>query len=208
MQSIGTPFGKSLFVLGGARSGKSRHAQAVAEAAAAAAAGDRAMRLVYIATAQAFDGEMEDRIARHRADRDDRWRTVEVPLALGEALRREDGTETVMLVDCLTLWMSNLLLADEAIAARVDELVETIARLEGRVILVSNEVGLGIVPDNSLARRFRDAAGLLHQRIAAQVDSVDMVMAGLVQRWKTPHSHRASWNEYQTDEIPPIKYSS
>jgi adenosylcobinamide kinase/adenosylcobinamide-phosphate guanylyltransferase len=67
---------------------------------------------------------------------------------------------------------------------------------------------LGIIPDNLLARRFRDAAGLLHQRIAAQVDSVDMVMAGLVQRWKTPHSHRASWNEYQTDEIPPIKYSS
>jgi adenosylcobinamide kinase/adenosylcobinamide-phosphate guanylyltransferase len=179
MQSVGTPFGKSLFVLGGARSGKSRHAQALAEAAATG--------LVYIATAQAFDGEMEDRIARHRADRDDRWRTVEAPLALGEALKSEDGPDAVMLVDCLTLWVSNLLLADEAVAARVDDLVETIARLEGRVILVSNEVGLGIVPDNVLARRFRDAAGLLHQRIAAEVDSVDMVMAGLVQRWKTPN---------------------
>jgi adenosylcobinamide kinase/adenosylcobinamide-phosphate guanylyltransferase len=179
MQSVGTPFGKSLFVLGGARSGKSRHAQALAEAAATG--------LVYIATAQAFDGEMEDRIARHRADRDDRWRTVEAPLALGEALKSEDGPDVVMLVDCLTLWVSNLLLADEAVAARVDDLVETIARLEGRVILVSNEVGLGIVPDNVLARRFRDAAGLLHQRIAAEVDSVDMVMAGLVQRWKTPN---------------------
>ena len=184
MQSVGAPFGRSLFVLGGARSGKSRHAQAVAEAAAA----DQAIRLVYIATAQAFDGEMEDRIARHRADRDDRWRTVEAPLALGEALMREDGPDVVMLVDCLTLWMSNLLLADDAIAARVDDLVETISRLEGRVILVSNEVGLGIVPDNLLARRFRDAAGLLHQRIAAQVDTVDMVMAGLIQRWKTPAS--------------------
>jgi len=179
MQSVGTPFGKSLFVLGGARSGKSRHAQALAEAAATG--------LVYIATAQAFDGEMEDRIARHRADRDDRWRTVEAPLALGEALKSEDGPDAVMLVDCLTLWVSNLLLADEAVAARVDDLVETIARLEGRVILVSNEVGLWIVPDNVLARRFRDAAGLLHQRIAAEVDSVDMVMAGLVQRWKTPN---------------------
>ncbi|BCA61650.1 hypothetical protein HMP09_0884 [Sphingomonas sp. HMP9] len=183
MQSVGTPFGKSLFVLGGARSGKSRHAQALAEAAAT----DQT-RLVYIATAQAFDGEMEDRIARHRADRDDRWRTVEAPLALGDALAREDGVDVVMLVDCLTLWMSNLLLADEAIAARVDDLVETIARLQGRVILVSNEVGLGIVPDNHLARRFRDAAGSLHQRIAAQVDSVDNVMAGLVQRWKMPLS--------------------
>ena len=183
MQSVGTPFGKSLFVLGGARSGKSRHAQTLAEAAAM----DQT-RLVYIATAQAFDGEMEDRIARHRADRDDRWRTVEAPLALGDALSREDGVDVVMLVDCLTLWMSNLLLADEAIAARVDDLVETIARLQGRVILVSNEVGLGIVPDNALARRFRDSAGSLHQRIAAQVDSVDMVMAGLVQRWKIPSS--------------------
>ncbi len=183
MQSVGTPFGKSLFVLGGARSGKSRHAQGMAEAAAT----DQVTRLVYIATAQAFDGEMEDRIARHRADRDDRWRTVEAPLALGEALKSEDGPDVVMLVDCLTLWVSNLLLADEAVAARVDDLVETIARLEGRVILVSNEVGLGIVPDNVLARRFRDAAGLLHQRIAAEVDSVDMVMAGLVQRWKTPN---------------------
>ncbi|MFH7168814.1 bifunctional adenosylcobinamide kinase/adenosylcobinamide-phosphate guanylyltransferase, partial [Klebsiella pneumoniae] len=76
----------------------------------------------------------------------------------------EDGPDVVMLVDCLTLWVSNLLLADEAVAARVDDLVETIARLKGRVILVSNEVGLGIVPDNVLARRFRDAAGLLHQR--------------------------------------------
>ncbi len=184
MQSVGTPFGKSLFVLGGARSGKSRHAQRMAEAAAT----DQATRLVYIATAQAFDGEMEDRIARHRADRDDRWRTVEAPLALGEALASEDGADVVILVDCLTLWMSNLLLADGAIAARVDDLVETIARLDGRVILVSNEVGLGIVPDNLLARRFRDEAGLLHQRIAAQVDSVDMVMAGLAQRWKKSDS--------------------
>jgi adenosylcobinamide kinase/adenosylcobinamide-phosphate guanylyltransferase len=185
MQSVGALFGKSLFVLGGARSGKSRHAQGVAEAATP----DRATRLVYIATAQAFDGEMEERIARHRADRDDRWRTVEAPLALGQALASEDGTDVVMLVDCLTLWMSNLLLADENIAARVDDLVETLARLEGRVVLVSNEVGLGIVPDNRLARRFRDEAGLLHQRIAAQVDSVDMVMAGLAQRWKEPSSN-------------------
>ncbi len=180
MQSVEAPFGKSLFVLGGARSGKSRHAQAMAEAAGA----DPALELVYIATAQAFDAEMEDRIARHQADRDARWRTVEAPLELSDALRQADRVGAVMLVDCLTLWVSNLLLADETIAARIDDLVGTIARLEGRVILVSNEVGLGIVPDNALARRFRDAAGLLHQRIAGHVDSVDMVMAGLVKRWK------------------------
>lgn len=180
MQTTGAPFGRSLFVLGGARSGKSRHAQAVAEAAASGATSN----LVYVATAQAFDGEMEERISRHRADRDDRWRTVEAPLALADSLVAADAPETVMLVDCLTLWVSNLLLADDNVAARVDQLVETVGRLEGRIILVSNEVGLGIVPDNPLARRFRDAAGLLHQRIAAQVDSVDMVMAGLTQRWK------------------------
>jgi adenosylcobinamide kinase/adenosylcobinamide-phosphate guanylyltransferase len=182
MPSVETPFGKSLFVLGGARSGKSRHAQAVAEAVAT---GEPA-NLVYVATAQAFDSEMEDRIARHRADRDDRWRTVEAPLALADALVAADSVDTILLVDCLTLWVSNLLLADETIAARLDELVNAIARLEGRIILVSNEIGLGIVPDNALARRFRDAAGSLHQRIAAQVDSVDVVVAGLVQRWKTP----------------------
>jgi adenosylcobinamide kinase/adenosylcobinamide-phosphate guanylyltransferase len=182
MQSVKTPFGKSLFVLGGARSGKSRHAQALAEAVAM---GEPA-NLVYVATAQPFDSEMEDRIARHRADRDDRWRTVEAPLALADALVAADSAGAILLVDCLTLWVSNLLLADENIAARLDELVQAISRLEGRIILVSNEVGLGIVPDNALARRFRDAAGSLHQRISAQVDSVDMVMAGLVQRWKTP----------------------
>lgn len=178
-------FGKTLFVLGGARSGKSRHAQAVAEAAARSdAAGSTVVSLVYVATAQAFDDEMRDRIARHRDDRDARWRTIEAPLDLAAALRGEDGADTVMLVDCLTLWLSNLLLADADIDREVDRLSETLAGLEGRAILVSNEVGLGIVPDNALARRFRDAAGLLHQRLAAQVDTVDVLMAGLVQRWK------------------------
>lgn len=184
MQSFnGNPaFGRSLFVLGGARSGKSHHAQAMAEAAAAETGGT----LVYIATAQAFDGEMTDRIARHRADRDLRWRTIEAPLSLAETLATSDGAGVVMLVDCLTLWLSNLLLAEADIDAATDTLLSTLATLEGKIILVSNEVGLGIVPDNALARRFRDVAGMLHQRIAGQVDSVDMVAAGLVQRWKHP----------------------
>lgn len=184
MQSFGESpaFGKSLFVLGGARSGKSRHAQAMAEAAASQAGG----ALIYVATAQAFDGEMTDRIARHRADRDARWQTLEAPLELAEALAAADRPGAVILVDCLTLWLSNLLLADADIDAAADTLLSRIATLTAKIILVSNEVGLGIVPDNALARRFRDAAGLLHQRIAAQVDSVDMVAAGLVQRWKHP----------------------
>lgn len=182
MHSVDASFGRSLFVLGGARSGKSRHAQALAETAAARNGG----RLVYIATAQAFDTEMDERIVRHQADRDERWQTVDAPLELVDALTAADGVDSVMLVDCLTLWMSNLLLADRDIAAQIDRLVDTIAVLTGRIILVSNEVGLGIVPDNALARLFRDGAGRLHQRIAAEVDSVDMVMAGLVQRWKAP----------------------
>ena len=175
-------FGKSLFVLGGARSGKSRHAQAIAEAAVGSSLGS----LVYIATAQAFDDEMRDRIARHRGDRDARWQTVEAPTELAAALRGVDGAGTVVLVDCLTLWLSNLILGDADIEGEVDGLLATLVGLEARIILVSNEVGLGIVPDNALARRFRDAAGQLHQRLAAQVDSVDGVMAGLVQHWKRP----------------------
>ncbi len=184
---VSQSFGMSLFVLGGARSGKSRHAQAMAEAAAEPEAGvSTGAALVYIATAQAFDAEMRDRIARHRSDRDARWRTIEAPRDLVGAIRRVDGTNIVILVDCLTLWLSNLLLDDADIEAEVATLLATLATVEARIVLVSNEVGLGIVPDNALARRFRDAAGLLHQHLAAQVDAVDVAMAGLIQRWKTP----------------------
>ncbi|WP_426264348.1 bifunctional adenosylcobinamide kinase/adenosylcobinamide-phosphate guanylyltransferase [Sphingomonas sp. PWP1-2] len=170
------PFTKSLLVLGGARSGKSRHAQAIAEASG----GD----LVFIATAQAFDGEMTDRIARHRADRDARWRTLEAPLDLAEAIAAEDRPGATILVDCLTLWASNLLLADADTDAAAQTLVATLARASARIVLVSNEVGFGIVPDNALARRFRDVAGLLNQRVAAVVSEVDFVIAGLPQRLK------------------------
>lgn len=167
---------KSLLVLGGARSGKSRHAQALAEASGG--------ELVFIATAQAFDGEMTDRIARHRADRDRRWRTVEAPLALAEAIAAADRPDTTLLVDCLTLWASNLLLADADTDAAATTLVRAIEHTNARIVLVSNEVGFGIVPDNALARRFRDVAGLLNQRVAASVSQVDFVIAGLPQRLK------------------------
>ncbi|WP_028967813.1 bifunctional adenosylcobinamide kinase/adenosylcobinamide-phosphate guanylyltransferase [Sphingomonas phyllosphaerae] len=156
-------------VLGGARSGKSRHAQALAEACAAP--------WRFVATAQAFDAEMAERIAHHRADRSAAWATIEAPLALAETIAAVgDG---VLLVDCLTLWTSNLLLADADIDAATDALVAALAQSRAHIILVSNEVGWGIVPDNALARRFRDVAGRVNQRVAAIADRVDLVVAGL-----------------------------
>jgi adenosylcobinamide kinase/adenosylcobinamide-phosphate guanylyltransferase len=159
-------------VIGGARSGKSRHAQALAEA--------HDGELVFIATGQAFDDEMADRIARHRADRGPRWHTVEAPIALPDAIAQAARPGTAILVDCLTLWASNLMLADEDVAAHVDRLEAALAGAAGAaVLLVSNEVGWGIVPDNALARRFRDVAGTINQRIAARADRVVLVAAGL-----------------------------
>ena len=155
-------------MLGGARSGKSHYAEALIT------------RLtppwVYVATAQAFDDEMRARIAEHRARRAAGWRTFEAPLALADALR--DAGDAPVLVDCLTLWLSNLLLAD----ADLDAAEATLDAALGRAaptVLVSNEVGLGIVPDNALARRFRDRAGRLHQRLAARADRVALTVAGL-----------------------------
>jgi adenosylcobinamide kinase/adenosylcobinamide-phosphate guanylyltransferase len=141
----------SLLVLGGARSGKSRYAQQRVEACAG--------RLAYIATAQALDAEMADRIARHRADRDARWHTIEAPLDLAAALARAGESHAAILVDCLTLWLSNLLLADRDPQREGMALAEAVAACPVPVALVANEVGLGIVPDNALARRFRDEAG-------------------------------------------------
>lgn len=164
------------FFLGGARSGKSGLAQALAERQAGA--------LVYLATGQAFDAEMTDRITRHRAERGPRWRTVECSLDLPDAIAREAVDGQVVLVDCLTLWVSNLLLAEADIATAGDALVAALRQAAVPVILVSNEVGLGIVPDNALARRFRDDAGRLHQAVAAVADSVFFVAAGLSLRMK------------------------
>ncbi len=155
-------------MLGGARSGKSRYAEALLT------------RLsppwVYIATAQAFDDEMQARITEHRARRAEGWRTVEAPLALPDALR--DAGNAPVLVDCLTLWVSNLLLAGANLLAAEAALDAALDRA-APTVLVSNEVGLGIVPDNALARRFRDHAGWLHQRLAARADRVVFTVAGL-----------------------------
>ncbi|MGC6401066.1 bifunctional adenosylcobinamide kinase/adenosylcobinamide-phosphate guanylyltransferase [Sphingomonas sp. FW199] len=164
------------FILGGARSGKSRRAQAMAEATSG--------RLIFIATAQAFDAEMTDRIERHRLDRDSRWMTVEAPVDLADAIRVHGSSGNVLLVDCLTLWLSNLLIAEADIDMAADDLIDALAAAPCPVFVVSNEVGLGIVPDNALARQFRDHAGRLHQRIAAQADHVEWMVAGLSLRMK------------------------
>ena len=164
------------FFLGGARSGKSRLAQAMAETLP--------LRLVYLATGQAFDAEMADRIGRHRADRGPRWRTVECPIDLPAAVAREAVAGTVVLVDCLTLWASNVLLAAGDADAASAALQAALGAAAGPVIIVSNEVGLGIVPENALARQFRDIAGRLHQDVAAMADAVFFVAAGLPIRMK------------------------
>ena len=164
-----------MFVLGGARSGKTRHALKAAEARAAETGG----RLVMIATAEALDAEMAERIARHQAERGDDWTTIEAPRALAQTLAGL-APRDVCVVDCLTLWLTNLMLADAVIAPEVEGLVAALAASAADdLILISNEVGQGIVPDNALARRFRDEAGWMHQAVAAAADRVVVVQAGL-----------------------------
>ena len=160
------------FILGGARSGKSAFAQRQAQASG--------LNVIYLATAQAFDAEMVERIARHRAERPAAWGLVEEPLALADALRAQASPRRCLLVDCLTLWLSNLLAAgDGRLEREIPHLLELLPALPGRVLLVSNEVGQGIVPVHPLARRFRDEAGLLHQAVARQCDRVIFIVAGL-----------------------------
>lgn len=171
------PHDSSLFVprptlvLGGARSGKSRFAESLAR--------DSGLARVYLATATAGDEEMRARIAHHRAQRGDGWRTVEEPLALVDALSREAGEGRVVLVDCLTLWLSNLMHAARDVEAETKALAGWLRDTRHPVLLVSNEVGLGLVPETPLGRDFRDAQGRLNQAIAAVVANVAFVAAGL-----------------------------
>ena len=161
------PGNQITFVLGGARSGKSRHAEAMVTA--------HEPPWTYVATAQAFDDEMRARIAAHRDGRVPGWRTVEAPLDLPAAL----DTPEPVLVDCLTLWLTNLVLGEHDVAAAAAALLRALDRRTAPTVLVSNEVGLGIVPDNALSRRFRDEAGRLHQAVAARADRMVLVVAGL-----------------------------
>jgi adenosylcobinamide kinase/adenosylcobinamide-phosphate guanylyltransferase len=133
----------------------------------------------YIATAQAFDDEMRARIAKHRTDRGANWVTHEVTQALTETLQQIDASGRVILVDCLTLWLTNVMLAERQWEHLSHQLAAALPAMKADVVLVSNEVGLGIVPDNALARAFRDAQGFLNQRIAAVADRVVFVAAGL-----------------------------
>lgn len=161
----------STLVLGGARSGKSLHAERLAERSGLA--------LLYVATAEAGDREMADRIAHHRARRGAGWTTREEPLDLPGLLDREAEAGRALLVDCLTLWLSNLMLAGRDPADATRELCHVLAAVPGPVILVSNEVGMGLVPETPLGRRFRDAQGRLNQAVAAAVPRVLFVAAGL-----------------------------
>lgn len=158
------------FVLGGARSGKSAFAERLVESAG--------KPKIYIATAQAFDTEMRARIEAHKGRRGEGWTTTEAPLDVAGAL----GTipaGSVVLLDCATLWLSNHLLAEHDLSAACDGLIAALADCRSEVVVVSNEVGSGIVPENPLARRFRDAQGVLNQRLAAICDLAVLVVAGL-----------------------------
>jgi adenosylcobinamide kinase/adenosylcobinamide-phosphate guanylyltransferase len=158
-------------VLGGARSGKSRYAEGLIENAAAGG--------TYCATAEAGDAEMTARIAAHRARRGPFWRTVEEPLALAPVITAQSTCERPLLVDCLTLWLSNLMLAERPVDGEAEALCRALRAAAGPVVLVANEIGMGLVPETPLGRRFRDAAGCLNQEIAALADRVILVAAGL-----------------------------
>ena len=158
------------FLLGGARSGKSAHAERLIVGLPAP--------WTYIATAQAYDDEMRDRIAQHQSRRGAGWQTVDAPFKLVEALEAVESGKPVLL-DCLTLWLTNHMLAEHDLGVECDRLAAVLEKPSGSWFVVSNEVGLGIVPDNALARRFRDEAGRLNQRVAAVADTVLFMTAGL-----------------------------
>lgn len=166
----------SLLVLGGARSGKSGYAQRLAE--------DSGLAPVFIATAEAWDHEMRERIGLHVAARAEPWTTREAPYDLPDALLELAHPDRILLVDCLTLWLSNLMLRGDDVEAAERTLALLVPRLRGPVLLVSNEVGAGIVPDTPLGRRFRDAQGRLNQAVAAACEAVVLVTAGLPRQLK------------------------
>jgi adenosylcobinamide kinase / adenosylcobinamide-phosphate guanylyltransferase len=163
-------------ILGGARSGKSREGERLVL--------ESGLEQVYLATAEALDEEMARRIAAHRARRHPAWRTVEEPLDLVGALGRECGPGRAVLVDCLTLWLTNLMVKGRAVRADMARMIELLPTLPGVLVLVSNEVGQGVVPADAMARSFIDHAGWLHQRIAERADAVVFMTAGLARRLK------------------------
>lgn len=168
--------GRIILVLGGARSGKSAFAEELVDRSGLAKA--------YLATGQVFDDEMKRRVDIHKTRRGPEWELVEEPLDLCGTLSRISSEKKAVLVDCLTLWVTNLMMAERNQAGEAEILVSALKTLPGTIVLVSNEVGQGIVPDNAMARAFRDHAGLLHQKVAATADEVYFVTAGLPQTLK------------------------
>ena len=169
---------KVVFVIGGTRSGKSAFALSQAT--------ELEGRKVYIATAQAFDAEMIGRIEKHKKERGNDWETMEEPIHLGDAVRKGMASHDVVIIDCLTIWLSNLFCARGDIRATSDEFLDALRSLRGssRLFIVSNEVGMGIVPENALAREFRDVAGKMNQNVAQIADEVFLVAAGIPVRIK------------------------
>ena len=161
----------ALLVLGGARSGKSRYARRLAETSGRS--------LVFVATATAADAEMEQRIARHKAERAAPWRLIEEKLALTETLQRETAPDRIVLVDCVTFWLANLLFEGRDIDGETERLAAAVQGLAGPAIFVANEVGSGIVPQTAMGRSFRDAQGWLNQKLAESCRHVVLVAAGL-----------------------------
>jgi adenosylcobinamide kinase/adenosylcobinamide-phosphate guanylyltransferase len=168
------------FILGGARSGKSAHAEDLA----ARHAGQNGSQLVYMATAEIFDDEMRSRIQLHRDRRGPEWQLVETPLDLPTELLKAGNGNSTVLVDCLSVWTTNLLIHERDLEASRAALLDSLAGSSGHIVLVASETGLGIIPDNALSRRFRDANGLLNQAVAALADEVFFVTAGLALRLK------------------------
>ncbi len=168
-------------ILGGARSGKSRFAERLAA--------ESGLAVTYIATSQPLDGEMTERIAHHRERRPAHWTLVEEPLQLARVLRAQAAAERCLLVDCLTLWLTNLLMLDDAarLAEERDALLECLDGLPGRILLVSNETGLGVVPLGELTRRYVDEAGWVHQAVAERAQRVTFMVAGLPMTLKDAH---------------------
>lgn len=167
---------RSVLVLGGARSGKSAFAERLA--------GESGLARHYLATGRSWDEEMRERILRHQVDRGEGWITHEEPVELVSRLAALDDPGKVILVDCLTLWVTNLMMENREMAAAFAALAAFLPKALARVVLVSNEVGLGIVPENRMAREFRDHAGRLHQAVAANASEVYFVAAGLPLKMK------------------------
>lgn len=168
-----------VFITGGAKSGKSSFALKLANEWAFKERQTSLSQKAYIATAQALDEEMRERIERHKKSRSEEWLTIEEPLNLANLIKDMGNKHNIILIDCLTLWLSNLLLNNKSVEAEIESFISALSTVECLLIVVSNEVGMGIVPENRLARRFRDLAGDLNQRIAEIADDAYLVVSGI-----------------------------